>query len=173
MEIGYRIAGRYEIHRILGGEGKTGMGIVYVCYDHEFEEVIALKTFQDKYLASKQMKDSFKKEALSWIHLEQYPYIVRALWVQELDCRMFVASDFIAPDEQDRNTLTHYLTSTISLKQALTWAIQFCYGMEYACSRGVTPHRDIKPDNIMMTKDGTLKITDFGLAGVWVGEYNL
>ena len=51
--IGDRIAKRYEIYQILGGEGQSGMGIVYICYDHDFKEVLALKTFQDKYLSSK------------------------------------------------------------------------------------------------------------------------
>ena len=45
-----RIAGRYEIYRILGGEGQSGMGVVYVCYDHEDRNVLALKTFQKKFL---------------------------------------------------------------------------------------------------------------------------
>ncbi|MBF0556430.1 MAG: protein kinase, partial [Nitrospirae bacterium] len=165
-KIGDRIAGRYEIYRILGGEGKSGMGIVYVCYDHEFKEVIALKTFQDRFLSSKEAKEDFKKEALLWTHLGRYPYIVRSFWVQELDYRLYAACEFVAPDQEGRNTLTHYLNGPISFKQTLTWSIQFCYAMEYAVSKGVTPHRDIKPDNIMITNDKTLKITDFGLAGL-------
>ena len=165
-----RIAGRYEIRRILGGPGKSGMGIVYVCYDHEEKMVVALKTFQDEYLTSKKAQDSFKKEALLWVMLDRHPYIVRAFLVQELDCRLFVVCEFVAPDDEERNTLTHYLRQPISLKQALIWSIQFCYGMEYAVSKGVSPHRDIKPDNILITKDGMLKITDFGLAGMWQGE---
>lgn len=44
------IANRYEIYNIFGGEGKSGMGIVYVCFDHEFKELLALKTFQERYL---------------------------------------------------------------------------------------------------------------------------
>ena len=165
-----RIAGRYEIRRILGGPGKSGMGIVYVCYDHEQKNVVALKTFQDEYLTSKKARNSFKKEALLWVMLDRHPYIVRAFLVQELDYRLFVVCEFVAPDDEERNTLTHYLRQPVSLKQALIWSIQFCDGMEYAVSKGVSPHRDIKPDNIMITRDGMLKITDFGLAGMWQGK---
>jgi len=167
IEVGDRIGGQYEVYRILGGEGKSGMGIVYVCYDHEHRTIDALKTFQDKYLSSEEMKKSFKREALAWTHLERHQYIVQAIGVLELDYRLFIALEFIAPDDEGRNTLTHYLQSPISLRQALEWSIQFCYGMEYAASRGITPHRDIKPDNIMITSDGTVKITAFGLARLW------
>jgi serine/threonine protein kinase len=166
-KVGDRIGKWYEIYRILGGEGKSGMGVVYVCYNHETKDILALKTFQEQFLSSKSMKDNFKKEALLWIHLERHPFIVRAKWVEKLDYRMFIACEFIAPDEQGRNTLTHYLQRPIPMKQSLTWSIQFCHGMEYAYSKGVTPHRDIKPDNIMITRDGIVKITDFGLAGLW------
>lgn len=166
-KVGDLIAQRYEIHHIFGGEGKTGMGIVYACFDHEFKELLALKTFQERFFQSKNIKDCFKKEALAWIYLENHLHIVRAYWVQELDNRMFVACEFVTPDGEGRSTLTHYFKSSLSLRQTLTWSIQFCYGMEYAFSKGVTPHRDIKPDNIMITIDGILKITDFGLAGLW------
>lgn len=167
IEVGNRIGRKFEIYRIFGGEGKSGMGIVYVCYNHEQRAVLALKTFQDKYLSSGEIKDSFKREALAWVHLERHPYIVQAISVEELDNRLFIILEYIAPDEAGRNTLTHYLQSPISLRLTLEWAIQFCYGMEHATSRGVTPHRDIKPDNIMITRDGTVKITDFGLAKLW------
>lgn len=166
-KVGDLIANRYEIQNIFGGEGKTGMGIVFVCHDHQFKEILALKTFQERFFHSKNIKDSFKKEALAWIQIEKHLHIVRAYWVKELDNRMFVACEFITPDGEGRNTLTDYFKTTLSLRQALTWSIQFCHGMEYAFSKGITPHRDIKPDNILITIDGTLKITDFGLAGLW------
>jgi serine/threonine protein kinase len=162
-KVGDSIGGKFEIHRVLAG----GMGTVYVCYDHNDKEaVVVLKTIQDKFLPSKERRDSFKREALAWITLEHHPYIVRAWWVEEYDNRLFVVANYIAPDEQGRNTLTHHLKGDLSLKQQLTWAIECCRGMEYAVGKGVTPHRDIKPDNLMITFNGTLMITDFGLAGI-------
>jgi len=131
------------------------------------KNVCAMKTFQTAFLDSKEMKDNFRREALAWVHLEKHPYIVRAELVHELDYRLFIFLEFVTPDEYGRNTLTHYLKEPISAQQALEWTIQFCYGMEHAVSCGVTPHRDIKPDNIMITVNQILKITDFGLAKLW------
>lgn len=161
------IGGRYQVQEICGGEGKSAMGIVYICYDREHQRPLALKTLQNRYLDSKKTMDNFKKEALAWIYLEKHPHIVRAYWARDIDHHMFIGCEYISPDGLGRNTITPYLKSPFSLKQTLKWAIQFCYGMEYACSKGVTPHRDIKPDNIMITMDGDLKITDFGLVGLW------
>lgn len=171
ITIGSRIGEQYEVRRVLGGEGKSGMGVVYVCYDHNVGQLYALKTFQDKYLFSDQAKDSFKQEARAWVSLGSHPNIVQAVCVESLDNRLFIVLEYIDPDDGGRNTMAHYLKGPISLAQALEWAIQFCDGMAYAASQDVTPHRDIKPDNIMITREGTLKVTDFGLAKVWEGTW--
>jgi serine/threonine protein kinase len=169
IAVGSRIGEQYEVRRVLGGEGKSGMGVVYVCYDHSAQQLYALKTFQDKYLYSDHIKESFRHEALAWVLLDAHPNIVQAVSVEALDNRLFIVLEYIEPDESGRNTLAHYMCSPISPVQAVEWAIQFCDGMAYAASQGVTPHRDIKPDNIMIARDGTLKITDFGLARFWEG----
>ena len=167
FKIGEHIGGRYEIRRSFGGEGKSGMGIVYVCYDHNSNEIVALKTFQDKFISSERIENNFKREALAWTKLEKHPYIVNAKYVLQLDSRLYIILEYVAPNDLGWNTLTHHLQFPISLKQTIEWGIQFCHGMEYATSKGVSPHRDIKPDNIMITQDNTLKITDFGLAKLW------
>jgi serine/threonine protein kinase/Flp pilus assembly protein TadD len=166
-----RIGEQYEVRRVLGGEGKSGMGVVYVCYDHNAGQLYALKTFQDKYIYSDRVKDSFKREALAWVLLDGHPNIVQAVCVEYLDDRLYIILEYIEPDDRKRNTMAHYLEEPISLLQALEWAMQFCDGMAYAASQGVTPHRDIKPDNIMIARDGTLKVTDFGLAKLWEGAW--
>ena len=167
LQIKDKIGGMFQVAKILGGEGKSGMGIVYICYHSRSDSVIVLKTFQDRYIMSPQIRERFTREAMAWTCLGQHPFIVRALTVLEFDSRLFVVLEFVAPDEKGRNTLTHFFEKKLSFKQIVHWSIQFCHGMEYAASQGVTPHRDIKPDNIMITRDGDVKITDFGLARLW------
>ncbi len=162
------IGDRYEILQILGGEGKSGVGVVYVCRDlkraRRATSNIALKTLQNRFVEAEGKNKIFRSEALSWMLLDKHPFIVNAYYVVNLEGKTYIAMEYIAPDLKGRNTLTHYLEEPISLQQALIWAIQICYAMEYAASRGLTPHRDIKSDNIMITNDGIAKITDFGLA---------
>jgi len=154
----------YKVYDVLG---MGGFGIVYLVYSHAIESVYALKTVRDEYLGDAQTRDRFKKEAQVWIDLDRHPYLVRAYYVVEISGRLFIAMEYIAPNEQGLNTLHDYLNRRPpDLAQSLRWAIQFCYGMEYAYSKGIRAHRDIKPANIMIGQDKVVRISDFGLAGV-------
>ena len=180
------IAGKYEVRRVLG---KGGFGIVYQIRFRETGEDFALKTFKDDLTADSAALMAFKKEALVWVNLERHPFILPAIWVEEIRQgriatvddsgklvldkltaqepagRLLVVMDLVEADTQGRASLDDYLRSgPLEENQILTWGIQFCLGMEHARAQGVECHRDIKPENIMITKDGTLKISDFGLA---------
>jgi len=161
------IGGQYKVLKIYGGEGESGRGVVYVV--DEDHNIIALKSLQEKFLSSEAMVHAFKREALAWVHLERHPYIVRAQYVININEQPFIAMDYIAPDLEGKNTLTHYMEHPITLKRAMKWSIQFCYGMEYAESKGIAPHRDVKPDNIMISVESIVKICDYGLA-MFLGE---
>lgn len=165
-DIGDKIGGMFEIRNILGGEGKSGMGTIYICYYRWHQKLYALKTYQKKYAIIELFTNTFYKEALSWMGLESHPNIVQAHWVHKFDGQIYIVMEYIPPDNCGRVTLTHHLVEGIGLPhlRTLIWAIQFCYGMEYANLRGIKVHRDIKPDNILITLNKTLKITDWGLA---------
>ncbi|HEV8308537.1 MAG TPA: tetratricopeptide repeat protein [Methylomirabilota bacterium] len=154
----------YQVHGILG---KGGFGVVYLVYSLGAHEVYALKTFRDEYLADAETRALFRREARVWIDLDRHPYLVRAYLVDEIGQRLFIVTQYVAPGEDGLNSLSGYLKRRPpDLVQSLTWAIQFCHGMEYAGSRGVRCHRDIKPDNILIDAQKSVKISDFGLAGV-------
>ncbi len=160
--------GTYEVYDVIG---KGGFGVVYLVYSHYHKNVYALKTFHDEYLYNEQLQERFKKEALLWISMDRHPYIVRAHRVDITadipKSRLFIVMEYIVPDEHGLNSLDLYLRhQPLDLAQSLRWSIQFCYGIEYAYSKGLRAHRDIKPANIMIDKNKLIKISDFGLGSV-------
>jgi len=161
---GDMIGGKYEVHHRLG---KGGFGVVYLVYDRRTHLVCALKTFRDEFLADSSAREDFKKETLLWVNLDEHPFILAARFVEEFSGRLFVAMDYIAPDQRGCVSLEDHLHRSrgpLDTNKTLEWAIQLCYGMEHANTHGIKVHSDIKPGNILITQDGTLKITDFGLA---------
>lgn len=160
---GDRIAGEYTVRRVFGGEDQSGMGVVYLVEHRERPTPFVLKTFQRT--TSEAARKRFVSEASAWIKAGAHPHIVQAYWVKELAGQLFVAAEYVEPDENDRNSLEDFLAPTPMRPEViLLWAFQFCRGMEYARTKGVLAHRDIKPANLMVDTDGNLKVADFGIA---------
>jgi tetratricopeptide (TPR) repeat protein len=164
---GDRIGASFDIYNVLG---RGGFGIVYLVFDRELRKICALKTFRDELLADIEARTAFKREASRWVDLGEHPYILSAHSVMEVLGRLYVRMDYVAPDEEGRVSLAHYLRGNtrraIELEKQMEWGIQFCLGMEHANKHGISCHRDIKPENILITSDSVLKISDFGLAVV-------
>jgi len=164
-QVGKRIQDRWEIHKILP---PGGMGIVYVVYDHHFQVPAALKTFKEEAFGrSRDVAYFFTQEALAWIDLGRHENITHARSVETINWQEFLCLEYVSGGDLGNWIGTPRLTE--DLPQVLRFAIQFCDGMIYARSRGIQVHRDIKPANCLITRDLTLKVTDFGLAKIFDG----
>jgi serine/threonine protein kinase len=157
--VGDWIADRYEIFAVYKG----GMGVVYVAHDHlgpPGREVVAIKTLRDEWLAQEDWSARFAAECQIWVQLGSHRNIVHANSVETFDGRPHIVLELVNGGDLKRRIGTPEL----DLKHALHLGIQFCLGMEHAVRQGLRCHRDVKPGNLMVAGDGTLKITDFGLA---------
>lgn len=160
-QIGDRIRNRWEIHNILSG----GMGRVYLVYDHEFTESFAIKTIREElFQGEPTVIERFRRESLAWISLELHQNITQARFFEVIDHRPFLFLELVSGGDLGQLIGKRQLVE--NLPRVLSLAIQFCDGMMHALSRGLAVHRDIKPSNCLLTEDGTLKVTDFGLAKV-------
>ncbi len=159
--VGDWIGGRFQVFDVHEG----GMSLVYVVNDQAGgpgPQVVALKTLRNELLRSRIRISRFAAECRLWVQLGEHPNIVRAHSVEIIDGRPYVVLELIQGGELSRWIGTPRLDMT----RALRFGYQFCLGMEHALRQGLHCHRDIKPGNLLVTEDGTLKITDFGLARV-------
>jgi serine/threonine protein kinase len=142
------------------------MGVVYVVYDHTWHQPFAIKTFQDEvFINNPTVAEPFMHEALIWVNLDVHQNVISARMVQQIVKKPHLFLEYVSGGDLSKWIGTSRLLQ--DLPQVLRFAIQLCDGMRHALSKGVKAHRDIKPQNCLITQDRTLKITDFGLAKVF------
>ncbi|MBO6165361.1 MAG: serine/threonine protein kinase, partial [Eubacterium sp.] len=147
---------RYEIIDVVG---TGGMSTVYRAKDERLKRFVAIKVLKSDYSSDANFVSKFRAEAQSSAGLT-HPNIVSVYDVCEDDGRYFIVMELV-----EGITLKEYisLNGRLSMDQALNFSIQIASGLEAAHEHHVI-HRDIKPQNIIVSKSGTIKVTDFGIA---------
>lgn len=153
---GKRLDGRYEIHELVG---VGGMAVVYRAYDTIDDRTVAIKILKDEFLGNEDFIRRFKNESKA-IAVLSHPNIVKVFDVSFGDRIQYIVEEYI-----DGITLKEYLDQQkrIKWKEAIHFTVQILRALQHAHEKGVV-HRDIKPQNIMLLQDGTIKVTDFGIA---------
>ena len=157
MKIGQIIKERYEIVEILG-EG--GMAFVYKAKDKQLKRNVAIKTLKPNYVNQEKFVDRFRREAQTAANLN-HPNIVQ-IFDWGIEDEPYFVMEYI-----EGNTLTSIISSnrTVGLNDILYIGSQVTNGLKEAHKHGLV-HRDIKPGNIMITPDGKVKVTDFGIVSL-------
>jgi eukaryotic-like serine/threonine-protein kinase len=145
-------------YRILEKLGAGGMGEVYLAEDMKLGRKVALKILSQEFTTNRDRLNRFEQEACAASALN-HPNILTIHEVGEDDGAHFIATEFI-----DGKTLRRYMAgSPLEAREILDIAVQVAGALEEAHAAGIV-HRDIKPDNIMIRRNGYVKVLDFGLA---------
>lgn len=156
IKLGMLIADRYEI---LEKIGTGGMADVYKAKDIKLNRYVAVKVLKQEFAENKNFVSKFRVEAQAAAGL-MHPNIVNVYDVGEEDGIHYIVMELV-----EGITLKKYIEkkSRLSTKEAISIAIQVAMGMEAAHNNHII-HRDIKPQNIIISKEGKVKVTDFGIA---------
>ncbi|WP_322173782.1 Stk1 family PASTA domain-containing Ser/Thr kinase [Acutalibacter caecimuris] len=154
--IGKRLDGRYEIHNLVG---MGGMACVYRAYDRVEDRWVAIKILKEEFSDNSDFLRRFRNEAKA-ITLLSHPNIVEVFDVSFGDRLQYIVMEYI-----DGITLKQYIEQEGAIRwdETLHFTIQILMALEHAHEKGII-HRDIKPQNVMLLQNGTIKVTDFGIA---------
>ena len=154
--IGRRLDGRYEIREMIG---VGGMAYVYKAYDTIDDNIVAVKILKDEFLHNEELSRRFKNESKA-IAILSHQNIVRVNDVSFSDSLQYIVMEYI-----DGITLKEYIDrqKLLKWKEVVHFIEQILHALQHAHDKGIV-HQDVKPQNIMLLSDGTIKVTDFGIA---------
>ncbi|AZM58267.1 serine/threonine-protein kinase [Streptomyces sp. WAC 01438] len=153
----------YEVREVVR---TGGMGLVHRVRHREWGVDLAVKTPRPELVASPADLAGFESEADAWVRLGAHPQLVNCVYVRRIDGLPRVFAEWV-----DGGTLADAVRERrlyrggrgAALGRLLDIAVQTAWGLEHAHRRGLV-HQDVKPANVMLSADGTAKVTDFGLA---------
>ena len=156
--IGQLLDGRYELLEVIG---TGGMAVVYKARCHRLNRLVAVKVLKDEFSADEDCLRRFRAEGEA-VAMLSHPNIVQVFDVSASEDANYIVMELI-----DGISLKQYMEvkGILNWKETLHFATQIAKGLEHAHSRGIV-HRDIKPHNVMVLKNGSVKVMDFGIAQV-------
>ncbi len=155
--IGRRLDGRYLIQSLVG---VGGMANVYRGVDEKTGNAIAVKVLKEEFLDNEELVRRFKNESKA-ISILSHPNIVKVYDVSVTDRLQYIVMEYV-----DGITLKEYLKQrggALTWKETVYFATQVLGALQHAHAKGII-HRDVKPQNIMLLADGSIKMMDFGIA---------
>jgi hypothetical protein len=150
--------GRYDILELVG---RGGMGVLYRAHDPHLERDVALKMMHVDFTLDTSARERFQREAKAIARL-QHRNVVTIHELGEVDGAPYIVMEMLGGKDLEA-LLKGGDADRLTLPQKLDVAIQLCDGLGYAHDQGII-HRDIKPGNVRVLEDGTVKILDFGIA---------
>ena len=156
--IGRMLDNRYEILEMIGN---GGMAVVYKARCHRLNRLVAIKILKNDYLEDEDFRRRFHAESQA-VAMLSHPNIVA---VYDVSTSISLEADYIVMELIEGITLKQYMEKKgfLNWKETLHFSIQIAKALEHAHSKGIV-HRDIKPHNVMVLKNGSVKVTDFGIA---------
>ena len=150
------VGDRYELRNVIGS---GGMALVYLARDRKLDSMVAVKLLADNLSADPGLRERFRREAELARRLS-HPNVVRVLGSGETDGRAFIVLEFV-----ECGNLAEELARAgpLSRERVAELGAQAAAGLAHAHERGLV-HRDVKPQNLLLAADGTLKVSDFGIA---------
>ncbi len=155
-----------DTYRVESDAVKGGMGAVWRVHHRDWDVDLAMKRPKEGFFTTEHQKADFIHECDAWINLGLHPNIVSCYYVREIQGVPTIFSEWMEggslKDRIEDETLYDGTKEEVQ-KRLMDIAIQFARGLDYAHENGII-HQDVKPDNLLLTKEWDAKVSDFGLA---------